>query len=86
MVCTMVPGPSSGAQEFAAASTSKALVAMMTRSQGPMPSVVVDAWIGTVRSPLAPSQRSPLAAIASAWSGHSVTAWTSWPASTISAA
>ena len=31
----------------------------MTRSQGPIPSVVVEAWIGTVRSPLAPSQRRP---------------------------
>ena len=43
MVCTIVSGPSSGRQDFAAASTSKALVAMMTRSQGPIPSVVVEA-------------------------------------------
>ena len=66
IVCTTVSGPSSGAHDFAAASTSNALVAMITRSQGPMPSVVVEAWIGTVRSPLAPSQRRPWARIASA--------------------
>jgi hypothetical protein len=43
MVCTIVSGPSSGRQDRAAASTSKALVAMMTRSHGPIPSVVVEA-------------------------------------------
>jgi hypothetical protein len=59
---------------------------MITRSQGPMPSVVVPACSRTVRSPLAPSTRRPCFAIASAWSGHSVTACTSWPALAISAA
>ena len=43
MVWTIVSGPSKGRQERAAASTSNDLVAMMTRSQGPMPSVVVEA-------------------------------------------
>ncbi len=51
-----------------------------------MPSVVVPACRRTVRSPLAPSSRRPHLAIASAWSGHSVTAWTSWPWLAISAA
>ena len=41
MVWTTVVGPTSGRHEAAAASTSNALVAMMTRSQTPMPSVVV---------------------------------------------
>jgi hypothetical protein len=43
MVWTIVSGPGKGIQDLAAASTSKALVAMMTRSQGPIPSVVVEA-------------------------------------------
>ena len=43
MVWTIVSGPNKEMQERAAASTSKALVAMMTRSQGPMPPVVVEA-------------------------------------------
>ncbi len=58
IVCTTVPGPIRGAALAAAAATSKALVATMTRSHGPIPSVVVPAAASlTVRSPLAPSTR-----------------------------
>ena len=87
MVCTTVSGPIRDTLARAAASTSNALVAMMTRSQTPIPFVVTPALASrTVRSPLAPSTRKPFAAIASAWSGQVVTAWTSWPADAMSAA
>ena len=87
MVCTTVSAPIRGTRARAAASTSNALVAMMTRSQTPIPSVAVPALASrTVRSPLAPSTRRPSFAMASAWSGQVVTAWTSWPADAMSAA
>ena len=59
IVCTDVSGPSSDRAERAAVSTSAALVDMMTRSQVPMPSVVVLPRTGAVRSPLMPSTRKP---------------------------
>ncbi len=75
MVCTTVSGPIRDTLERAAASTSNALVAMITRSQTPIPSVVTPELASrTVRSPLAPSTRRPFLAMASAWSGQVVTA------------
>ena len=67
IVCTTVSGPSSVTLDRAAASTSKAFVAMTTRSQGPIPFVSVPALASrTVRSPLAPSTLRPWVLIAAA--------------------
>ena len=82
-----VAGPSSERQDSAAASTSKALVATTTRSQTPIPSVVVAIEASRiVWSPLAPWTRRPLVLTASTCSGHRQTPCTSWPASCMSPA
>ena len=86
MVSTGVSGPSRARAPLAAASTWAALVAMMTRSQGPTVAGSDVAPIRTVRPPLAPSSRSPLAAMASTWACQVSIAQTSLPASAMSAA
>jgi hypothetical protein len=59
IVCTTVSGPSNVTLDRAAASTSKAFVAM-TRSHGPIPFVSVPALASrTVQSPLAPDPKPP---------------------------
>ena len=80
MVSTRVSSPSSGPIEAAADATPSALVAMITRSQGPGSDASVVASSRTVRSPLAPSTRSPRARIASMCSFQVSTAHTSFPA------
>ncbi len=64
----------------AAAATCIALVAMITRSQGPASRASVIAFTFTVRSPEAPSTRSPFARIASTCSRQVSMAQTSRPA------
>ncbi len=80
MESTTVSGPSSGFTDSAAWATCIALVARMTRSQGPASLASVVALTRTVRSPEAPSTRKPLVRIASMCSRQVSTAHTSCPA------
>ena len=77
---TTVSGPISALAACAARSTSRALVAITTSSQGPASAAFSVACSLTTRSPEAPSTRRPCVRMASTCAAQESMAHTSWPA------